>query len=58
MLLDCLQAFGTRTPCFLGIPRPALYRVAVYLQILWFTSELLLGSALLVFLPLLYSECT
>lgn len=47
------QAFGARTQSFLGIPRAALYRVALYLQLLWFTSELLLGSAVLTFLPLL-----
>ena len=53
MLLSGAQAFGTRVHSFLGLARPALYRVALYLQLLWFTSELLLGSALLVCFPLL-----
>lgn len=49
--LVTLRAFGRRTGYFFGLSRPLLQRVAIYLQLLWFSTELVFGAALLSLLP-------
>ena len=55
------QAFSRRSPgssqrAVCGLDRHAHYRVAIYLQLLWVTSELILGSASLAFYPFVTGE--
>lgn len=50
------RAFGQQAEGFGRLSRASLCRVAILAQLLWFASELLLGSALVTFYPIVKGE--
>ncbi len=52
-----MQALSTKRECPWGVRRHTLVHAAIYLQLAWFSSELVLASTAVALAPRIMGEC-